>query len=147
MRLVVDVVLNDLSLKLFAGIGRERKASSEQLEGHHTHRPNVAAKAIVLSLKDLRSHEEWRATHELGTFSWINVRYETQVAELYFAQIILLLQQDILWLDVSMNEAHAVQIVQSEQHLANNTRNLTLTHSLPLLDNFTATTKAARFQL
>ena len=122
---IVDVGVDDHALDLLLGLAGVRVPARQQHVGDDTDAPNVDLLVIshlnlliLANTNDLRSHVQWTAEDEVEALLWVEKARETEVGNLD-AQIvnILRLEQNVLWLQVTMRNVLVVHVVDGEQDL------------------------------
>lgn len=82
------------------------------LVGDDSHGEVVNSDTMVLPAHDLRGHIAWRARSILRIFSMPQAG-DSQVS---YPQITQLIEDQILWLDVTMQDCVLVQVLKAQEH-------------------------------
>ena len=98
----LELSLSDSNLH---GLGSERRKASENLTHENSKAPQIGFVVVASSNQDFGSGVGWRATicSSFLTFDVLELFGESKIDQLY---IILLVQEDVLKLDITMSDAH-----------------------------------------
>jgi hypothetical protein len=111
-------------LEILAGEGH---SSREHLKEQHSERPPVHLKAVCfIGIHHLRGHIVVSATYRLGGLVYVLVAacfaHATECLgepEVHEANVTISAEQHILWLDIAMDHAQAVEVLQGKDQLCN----------------------------
>lgn len=125
---VVDVGVDDHTLDLLLGLARVRVAARQQHVGDDADAPNVDLLVIghlnlliLTNANDLGSHVQRTTEDEVEALLWVEKARETEVSNLYTQIVdILRLEENVLWLQVTMRDVLVMHVVDSQQDLVNN---------------------------
>lgn len=115
--LVVDVVGSSLypPVKIIIRLSSEGEAPVQQGEEKHSGGPDISRRARVFNFADnLRSHVRGRPTEHTDLLVVWNASRKAKVNELY---VLVFVKENVLELDVSVRNALAVAVLQSNQDL------------------------------
>ena len=112
VELALDNILDDLWFRA----ARERNLSGQHDVKDYSHAPNVDFHVIFLK-EDLWRNVIWRARHGVHCVLLGEVLGQPKVYHLNASHIILLVKHEIFWLDISMGDLLAVQVVERREQL------------------------------
>ena len=85
-----------------------------QLVQQASQAPDVACVVVILILNHPRRHVLESATNSVPLLHVVQLYTPAKITDLYNVSV---LYEDVLWLDVSMNQALLVQVVDTAAHL------------------------------
>ena len=97
---------------LFSVLAVVRSLTEHALVSDDTHGEVVYCHTVILPTHHLRCHIA-RRSRSIFRVLWVPYSSDTQVSN---TQVTLFVEHEILWLDISVQNAVLVQVLQTEQH-------------------------------
>mmetsp|Transcript_14663 Transcript_14663/g.26397 ORF Transcript_14663/g.26397 Transcript_14663/m.26397 type:complete len:395 (+) Transcript_14663:559-1743(+) len=139
-----DHVLNFLHFPARIPVARaERKSAVQHGEHDDAHAPHVCRSVVTSFEQDLWSLVVERTTLPVVVFVWNDVLCHSEVDDLYDRVFRFVLEQEVVWLQVTMHESILVHVSNSSEELLENLGCLELTVAVTVSDE--AVVKLAAF--
>lgn len=107
-----ELTLTNLLHDILVRLAVERRHARKQNVGDHTSGPDIALMVVVL-VEDLWSDIVWRAEFFVEATVWVIDERGTEVDDLNLVEFLILLEQDILWLQVTMHDVCLMAVVDA----------------------------------
>ena len=111
LRLVVDNALVDLVVVLVE-VGRE---ADYQLVQESAQAVDVGASVVAVALEDFGAHVFWGAAEGIAFLAFWDFLGETEIGDF---DVAIDIDEDIFWLDVSVDDVQAMQMLKAEKELS-----------------------------
>jgi hypothetical protein len=110
----VELALNHILDDLWFRAAREWNLSGQHDIKYNSHAPNINFHIVLLE-EYLWSNVIWRARHRMHRVLLREVLGQPEIYHLNACHIILLVKHEVLWLDISMRNLLAVQVVKRRE--------------------------------
>jgi len=116
--LVVEVELaeSDLLHDFLVALAVEGRHTREQDVDNDTGGPDVALGRVVL-VQDFGSDVVWGTKFLIKVLGWVVNKSSSKIDDLYLIELLVLLEKDVLWLEVSMDNVVLVAVVDARENL------------------------------
>ena len=108
----LDLLREDVVSDLLTVFAMVRPLAEHALIGNDTHGEVVNCHTMILSAHNLRRHIPGRSRSVFGVLG-IPATSNTQISH---SQIALLVENEVLWLDITVQNGVLVEILQAQQH-------------------------------